>query len=234
MDAGNHVVRLCVRGMEAEARGEDEAARRLFLLAWQDAKDDYEACVAAHYVARHQATPEDTLRWNQECLDRADRVGGERVRGFYASLYVNMARAHRDLGDTAVAHGYFVRAADRVRDVPDGDYGRWNRFAIAEGLRETAAESADAGPGGNRMAAGTVDGVLSSLLTALCARNDLKALGLILPAYLGDLGSEEDRGRLRSALHMVHAARWLPAEDQKVLGEAIAMLAEKTGSSIPA
>ncbi|KEF08081.1 MULTISPECIES: hypothetical protein [Streptomyces] len=236
MDPDNHVVRLCVRGMGAEARGEEDEARRLFLRAWEDASDDYEACVAAHYVARHQATPEDTLRWNQECLDRADRVGDERVRGFYASLYVNMGRAHRELGDMARAHAYFVRAAERVRDLPEGEYGVWNRFAIAEGLRETAGPSAAGDASGCREGTEPVSesptGLLSGLLARLCARNELKALGLILPAYLGDLGTEEDRVRLRSALHMVHAARWLPADEQAVLGTAIAALAEEDRMSV--
>ncbi|MFI0785470.1 hypothetical protein ACH4Q6_07735 [Streptomyces lydicus] len=80
------VVRLCVEGMQAEAEGRAEAALELFQRAWDTATDDYEACIAAHYLARHQKSPEDTLRWNQECLDRADRVGDERVRGFYPSL----------------------------------------------------------------------------------------------------------------------------------------------------
>ncbi|WP_030665480.1 hypothetical protein [Streptomyces rimosus] len=235
MDPENHVVRLCVRGMGAEARGEGEEARRLFMQAWEDAADDYEACVAAHYVARHQTTPQDTLRWNQECLDRADRVGDERVRGFYASLYANMGRAHRELGETATAHAYFVRAAERVRDVSEGDYGMWNRFAIAEGLRETAASSTTGDTPGCRQQAESVSesptDVLPGLLARLCARNDLKALGMVLPAYLGDLGTAEDRARLRSALHMVHAARWLPVEDQAALGTAIAVLAE--GSKDP-
>jgi hypothetical protein len=49
--------------------------------AWEKRKDDYDACVAAHYVARHQ--------WNQESLDRADAVNAESVQGFYPSLYLN-------------------------------------------------------------------------------------------------------------------------------------------------
>ncbi|MFH8344916.1 hypothetical protein [Streptomyces sp. NPDC018045] len=218
--------------MEAEALGEDNEARRLFLRAWEDADDDYEACVAAHYVARHQDTPEDTLRWNQECLDRADRVGDERVSGFYASLYANMARAHRELGETTVAYGYFQRAAERMRDAPDGDYGMWVRFAIAEGLRASVdAAVVDEAPH-DRNAVGAAGGLLADLLARLCARKDLKALGLILPAYLGNLGAEQDRERLRSALHMVHAARWLPAEEQKLLGKAIAKLGGKVRSPV--
>ncbi|MEV5593454.1 hypothetical protein [Streptomyces sp. NPDC052496] len=234
MDAGNAVVRMCVRGMEAEARGESDQARRLFLQAWETASDDYEACIAAHYVARHQATPEDTLWWNQKCLDLADRVGDERVSGFYASLYANMARAHRELGETVKAYEYFQRAAERVRDAPDGDYGMWNRFAIAEGLRETGAAALAGRLSGEcereRDVGGVAGGLLADLLARFCVRQDLKALGLILPPYLGDLGSAQDRDRLRSALHMVHAARWLPAAEQEVLEEAIAALGEETGA----
>ncbi|KAA6220741.1 hypothetical protein CP973_00925 [Streptomyces albofaciens JCM 4342] len=216
--------------MGAEARGEEDEARRLFLQAWDEATDDYEACIAAHYVARHQTTPQDTLRWNRECLDRADRVGDERVRGFYASLYANMGRAHRELGEMTAAHAYFVRAAERVRDIPEGEYGVWNRFAIAEGLRETAAPSVvgdtpECREGTEPVRASPTE-LLSGLVTKLCERNELKALGLILPAFLGDLGTEEDRVRLRSALHMVHAARWLPAVEQAALEAAITALAE--------
>jgi hypothetical protein len=34
-----------------------------------------------HYVARHQATPEDELRWNEEALRLAGAVGDERGEG---------------------------------------------------------------------------------------------------------------------------------------------------------
>ncbi|RGC68468.1 hypothetical protein C5N14_13190 [Micromonospora sp. MW-13] len=33
--------------------------------------DDYDACVAAHYLARQQDDPEEILRWNQEALRHA-------------------------------------------------------------------------------------------------------------------------------------------------------------------
>lgn len=62
MEPDNVVVKLCVLGMQAEGEGDAERAGRLFGEAWEAAQDDYEACIAAHYVARHQATAEDTLR----------------------------------------------------------------------------------------------------------------------------------------------------------------------------
>ncbi|GAA4632524.1 hypothetical protein GCM10023196_066260 [Actinoallomurus vinaceus] len=213
MDPENPVVRLCAEGMRAEADGRTADARDLFEKAWETATDDYEACVAAHYVARHQPSPEDTLRWNHECLLRADRVGDERVRGFYPSLHINLGKAYRDLGDLTKAREHFLLAAACVDDAPQSQYGDWNRFAIAEGLRTTG--------GPERR---PVDDLLPDLLARLCARADLKALGLILPAYLGDLGTDPDRVRLTTALHMVHAARWLPDDDQTALGQAIAAL----------
>ncbi|AWN28358.1 hypothetical protein [Streptomyces sp. NEAU-S7GS2] len=243
MDPELPVVRLCVAGMQAEAEGRAGAARALFQQAWDSAADDYEACIAAHYLARHQNSPEETLRWNQECLDRADRVGDERVAGFYPSLHLNMGHACRQLGRQALAHTHFVRAAERVEQAPEGQYGDWNRIAIAAGLRDTAgahedsahedsahedsaregsAGEGEAGAGGvPRSLDEAVDGRVRELVSRWCARGELMALGLVLPAYLGYLGTAADRVRLRSALHMVHAARRLPADEQAELGAVI-------------
>ena len=62
VDPANPVVQLCAAGMAIE--GDPLGARALFAEAWALQSDDYEACIAAHYVARHQATAEETLRWN--------------------------------------------------------------------------------------------------------------------------------------------------------------------------
>lgn len=80
MRPDNPVVRLCAAGMRAEAEGQDERAHDLFERAWQQAGDDYEACIAAHYLARHRPTPEDTLRWNAESLRRARLADQDRTR----------------------------------------------------------------------------------------------------------------------------------------------------------
>ncbi|WP_336211687.1 hypothetical protein [Nonomuraea sp. LPB2021202275-12-8] len=213
MDPSNPVVRLCTQGMQAEAEGRDADARDLFLQAWEAAGDDYEACVAAHYLARHQPTPQQTLHWNQECLNRADLVGDDRVTAFYASLHVNMAKAYADLDDPDRAREHFELAAAHIDEVPPGQYADWTRAAIAEGLRSTGA--AEPRP---------AEGLLTALFTRFCERGDFKALGLILPAYLADLGTDDDRVRLATALHMVHAARWLPEDEQHTLSEAISTL----------
>lgn len=111
MDPNNPVIRLCIAGTQAEFAGRIEEARRLYDQAWQAARDDYEACVAAHYVARFQEPAEEKLRWNQEALRRAEAVGDERVREFYPSLYLNLGHSYELLGKMEEARSYYDLAA---------------------------------------------------------------------------------------------------------------------------
>ncbi|MEU5974848.1 hypothetical protein [Streptomyces sp. NPDC047315] len=218
MDPHHPVIALCAEGMRAEAAGSPERAHELFRQAWETAEaadpvDDYAACVAAHYVARHQPAPRDALHWNLVCLERADRVGDERVRGFHPSLHLNLAAAYRELDEPARAREHFARAAEHLDDVPEGPYAQWIRIAVAEGLRWSGS-----------VPERPAEPLVARLLAEFCARGDLKALGLVLPAYLTDLGGEDDRVRLVTALHQVHASRWLPPDASDDVGRVIAAL----------
>jgi hypothetical protein len=133
VDPDNPVVKLCSRGMQAECEGRDDVARRLFERAWAERSGDYDTCIAAHYLARHQDSPHDILRWNQTALDHADAVGDERVGGFYPSLYLNLGHAHEQLGDRDQAARYYQLAAERARQLPEGSYAEMVRDAIARG-----------------------------------------------------------------------------------------------------
>src|SRR5690242_13741909 len=75
MDPDNPVVRLCVKGMECEFAGDFDGAAQAFQTAWDQSTDDFERCIAAHYVARHQKTPAGTLAWNEKSLHHASAVG---------------------------------------------------------------------------------------------------------------------------------------------------------------
>jgi hypothetical protein len=123
--------------MRAESEGRHADARSLFTQAWEAAQDDYDACVAAHFLARHQDDPQDTLYWNQEALTRAALAGGERVRGFYPSLYLNLGYSHELLGNRSEARRYYELAAARLEDLPAGRYGDVVRHGIAEGRKRT-------------------------------------------------------------------------------------------------
>lgn len=111
MDVNNPVIKLCIEGSQAEFRGSITAAQRCYQQAWAIAQDNYEACIAAHYVARHQPTPEAALWWNQIALERANAVADERVQAFYGSLYLTLGYSYEVVGDLAVAQHYYALAA---------------------------------------------------------------------------------------------------------------------------
>jgi hypothetical protein len=112
MDLDNPVIQLCVEGTQAEFRGEIDTACALYAQAWEAAEDDFEACVAAHYVARHQADPLQRLHWNQVALDRANAVGDSRVVEFYPSLFMTMGQSFELLGNQEEARRYYALAAE--------------------------------------------------------------------------------------------------------------------------
>jgi tetratricopeptide (TPR) repeat protein len=112
VDTENPVVKLCIAGTQAEFAGRLDEACDLYWRAWETAQDDYEACIAAHYIARHQPRSEDALHWNAVALDRAAAVGDDRVDNFYPSLYVNMGRSYELIGNQTEARRYYNLAAE--------------------------------------------------------------------------------------------------------------------------
>jgi hypothetical protein len=135
MDPGNPVVQLCAAGMAAEGEGRPEEARALFERAWAESRDDFEACIAAHYVARRQATAEAQLEWNARALERADLVADERVRELYPSLYLNLAHSLERVGRTVEACALYSTAAARLEGQADTPYLRFVRLGISAGRK---------------------------------------------------------------------------------------------------
>jgi hypothetical protein len=135
MDPNNPVVKLCAAGMAAEGEGRAADAKALFEQAWSESRDDFEACVAAHYVARHQPTVDAELDWNARALERADRVGDDRVRSFYPSLYLNLAHSLEKVGRTAEACELYATAEARLEEQPDTPYMRLVRSGVAAGRK---------------------------------------------------------------------------------------------------
>ena len=122
MDINNPVIQLCIQGTQAEFRGNIQQACREYEKAWKIAQNDYEACIAAHYLARHQENPQDALRWNAEALRSAEafqraqaetvpRLQGPDVAEFLPSLYLNMGQSYERLGDLTEANRYYEVAA---------------------------------------------------------------------------------------------------------------------------
>ena len=112
IDTDNPVIQLCMEGTRAEFEHRLEDARLLYQQAWKARTDDYDACIAAHYVARFQDSAEESLRWNQIALDHANAVNDERVKDFYPSLYLCLGHSYEMLEDKANAEKYYNLAVE--------------------------------------------------------------------------------------------------------------------------
>lgn len=106
----SNIVKLCLQGMAMEEKDKPEEATRIFLQAWNDATNDFEKFLAAHYVARHQKNTSDKLKWLEKALQYALKVNDDSVQAAFPSLYSNIAKCYEDLNDTESAKKNFALA----------------------------------------------------------------------------------------------------------------------------
>jgi hypothetical protein len=99
-------------GTRAEFEHRLDDARVPYQQAWDAHTDDYDACIAAHYVARFQDSVEESLRWNQIALKHADAVKDDRVKDFYPSLYLSLGRSYELVGNQSEAQHYYDLVAE--------------------------------------------------------------------------------------------------------------------------
>jgi rifampin ADP-ribosylating transferase len=102
----NNVVKLCLQGMNMEDNGKPEEASKLFLQGWNEAINDFEKFLAAHYLARHQKTVSDKLHWLNTALRFALNLNDNTVKSAFPSLYLNISKCYEDLNDQTNAKKY--------------------------------------------------------------------------------------------------------------------------------
>jgi hypothetical protein len=146
MEGSNAIVKLCVAGMEAEGRGDPAEALGLFMNAWNQSHSPWESCVAAHYVARHQPTPHDSLRWNLRALELAQEVVDDSAVGFVPSLLLNVAHSYEELGQLHEAGLRYDQAAKAAEELEDDGYGRYVRMGIEAGRQRVTGHVAKDAP----------------------------------------------------------------------------------------
>ena len=142
IDPDNPIVRLCAQGIAAEGEGRDVDAMRLYQEAWDKHSSDYEACIAAHYLARYQETPEEILAWNERALQYAMAVQDGSVGGFYPSLYLNMGKSYEDIGRMEEALQYYRLAEERSVILPGSPYADVVQKALKRALSRMNAAKA--------------------------------------------------------------------------------------------
>jgi tetratricopeptide (TPR) repeat protein len=140
MDPNNPVVKLCAQGIDVEMKGHRDEARSLYRQAWELRQTDVDACIVAHYLARHQETPAETLWWNELALTHALRASGDEIRSFYPSLYLNLGKSYEDLGDLSRARELYEQGERSITDVPVGGYGDVVRQGLHNALHRVRGD----------------------------------------------------------------------------------------------
>jgi tetratricopeptide (TPR) repeat protein len=133
-DPDNNVVKLCAQGMSNETEGNADEAAKLFLQAWKEATNDFEKFTAAHYVARHQKTVADKLKWDETALNLALKINDDKMKGSYPSLYLNIAKCYEDLKDIDNAKKNYQLALSFTKLLPDNGYGKMIKGGIMNGI----------------------------------------------------------------------------------------------------
>lgn len=133
-DHNNPIVKLCANGMMAEGEGDREKAGQLFTQAWNEAQSDFEKAVVAHYVARHQQSLTEQLRWNELALEHALQSREEAANALLPSLYLNAGKDHEDLNNFAEARRHYEAGLKHASHLPEDGYGQLVLRGIQNGL----------------------------------------------------------------------------------------------------
>ncbi len=131
----NEIIKLCADGMAAEGQGEMAKAKSLFLQAWEESRSDFEKFTVAHFVARHQETVSDKLKWDQTSLEMALKVKDENIKGSFPSLYLNIGKCYEDLNELDLAKKNYQLADSYLDFLPEDGYGTMIKSGIFAGLK---------------------------------------------------------------------------------------------------
>lgn len=138
LDPENPVVALCAEGMAVG--GDAAAAHDFFARAWAARSDDFEAAVAAHFVARTQPNAAAKLQWDLRAVQHAEAglaAGDGRVRVLFASLYLNLGDRLLTAGQRDEARAAAARAEVELTALPAGGY----REFVAVGVTRLRARA---------------------------------------------------------------------------------------------
>ena len=137
-DPNNPVVKLCAQGMDLEGEGKPEEAYQLFRKAWNEATNDFGKFIAAHYIARHQKSTADKLKWDKTALDLALKINDDTMKANYPSLFLNIGKCYEDLNDFEKARENYQSALLFSDYLPNDGYGKMIKSGIENGIERVS------------------------------------------------------------------------------------------------
>src|SRR5262245_37379001 len=132
-----HIRYLLERGRVFNSSKQPERARPLFLAAWERARaagEDFYAIDAAHMLAIVEP-PEQSLVWNQQALELAERTPDQRAKKWRGSLCNNMGWTYHDAGRYDQALALFQKALAYREAQGQEREARIARWCVARALR---------------------------------------------------------------------------------------------------
>ena len=133
-DPENPVVKLCAKGMEMEGLANPDKAAILFKKAWDLAASPFEKFTAAHYLARHQTSISEKLKWDTVALENALKIP-HHTKAALPSLYLNIGKCHEDLGNKPSALENYKKAQSHTDQLDDDGYGQLLKNGIENGIK---------------------------------------------------------------------------------------------------
>lgn len=127
MEEANLIAISCNKGLALERKGDHRGATIIYAMAWGNAINDTEKCIAAHFVARIQESLHGTLHWNLESLRYAQLVKSNDIKTYLPSLYFNIGTSYEALDNQIDANKFFDLAVDALQFLPSGQrYEEYN------------------------------------------------------------------------------------------------------------
>lgn len=133
-DPANKIVKLCALGINLEGQGKIGESFMTFQKAWEEATNDVEKFISAHYVARGQISIVDKLHWDKIALEFALKLKDEAVKSNFPSLYLNIAKCYEEMKDFKNAKANYLLAFSFSNSLPIDGYGRMIKSGIASGI----------------------------------------------------------------------------------------------------
>ena len=132
-----HIRYLLERGRAFNSAKQPEQAQPLFLAAWERARaagEDFYAIDAAHMLAIVEP-PEQSLAWNTQALELAERTPDQRAKKWLGSLCNNIGWTYHDAGQYDQALALFRKALAYREAQGQQREARIARWCIARALR---------------------------------------------------------------------------------------------------